>query len=100
MDKLIYKTLLKNDHKFSMNDYVKGRIFGIAEIICELYGGKDVVERDGKMHERRTYYGNFFSNKDGTVRFLRMKCTTEQYERFKAYVEDMYPGLCEFYWNN
>lgn len=101
MEKQIYKTLIKNEHKFSGNKYVRGRIFGIAEIICELYGGKEsIIDRDGKTRTRRALYGSFITNKEETVRYLQMKCTTEQYERFVAYVEEQYPGLCEFYWNN
>ena len=99
MEKKNFKTLIKNDHKFSSNKYVQGRIFGIAEIICELYGGQErVIDSKGKERTRVTYHGGFRTNKDETIRYLQMKCTTEQYERFKALVEEHYPSLCEFYW--
>ena len=90
MERKLFKTLLKTDHKFYNNAYVRGRIYGIAEIICELW--------EDKTLNKKTCYGTFMTNNDGTIRYLETRCTEEQYERFKTYVEDFYPDLCEFYW--
>lgn len=81
-EKKIFKTLLNNSHELRGDRYVEGRIFGIAEIMCEALGG----------------YRNRVS-KDGNIRFLETWCTEEKYEKFKSYVENLYPGLCMFHYH-
>lgn len=90
-------TLIRPDHKFSKNDYVKGRLFGIAEIMCGLCEKLERVDDgNGKSHSIGTWRGNFWSNADGTKEYLIMNCTEEQYEKFEKYVEIHYPDLCTF----
>ena len=97
MDRKQYVISFRQDHKLSKNDYVKGRILGIAEIICELCERVAVVDDgDGKSHLRSTWRGGYMVNADKTKEYLEMYCTAEQYERFKEYVEGFYPGLLEF----
>lgn len=99
MERKTFNSLFNNDHKFSGNEYVEGRIFGIAEVICDLYGG--MVEReddDGNIYEGHTYYGGLWQNNDGSVKVLTTTCTTEQYEQFKKRIEERYPGLLTFNW--
>lgn len=92
-----FKTLINKDHKFGANKYVFGRIYGIAEIICELYEGtRERTDEDGNIHTVGKFKGIYKTNKEETVRYLDMKCTAEQYEKFKNYVEEIYPGLCTF----
>lgn len=99
MKKRIFNTLVKQNHKFSKNEYVMGRIYGIAEIICEFdCGTKEIEKNDGTVITFRDLRGIFWTNKDESIRYLKTECTQEQYEKFKEYVENMYPGLCEFYW--
>lgn len=94
MEKQTFKTLIKKD-----STYVRGRLFGIAEIICEFDGGKEErPDKDGNMRSVRILRGHYETNEDESIRFLSAYCTAEQYEKFKNYVEDWYPGLCEFYW--
>lgn len=81
MEKKGFKTLLNNDHELRNDRYIQGRIFGIAEIMCEAFGGyRDRV------------------SKDGDIRYLELWCTEEDYEKFKNYVEKLFPGLCIFHW--
>lgn len=99
MERKMFRTLFNKDHKLAKNPYVHGRIFGIAEIICEMAGEVTVIEdENGNQKMRKKYFGGYWTNKDDTRRYLETKCTEEQYERFKEYVEKHYPGLCEFYW--
>ena len=90
-------TLIKQDHMFSKNDYVIGRIFGIAEIMCGLCESvEEVYDEDGKKYRKSTWRGNYWSNADGSVGYLKMHCTEEQYEKFEKYVGTQYPDLCIF----
>ena len=81
MEKKMFKTLIKADHKLGGNKYVEGRITGMAYILCEVY--KSIEHGHGKCDK-----GLIFP----TV------CTKEQYERFVNITEQDYPGLCEFYY--
>lgn len=100
MEKQVYKTLLNNEHKFADNNYVIGRIFGIAEIICDLYGGtKQYVDEEGNVHDVMLYRGGWIDNTKKGIMHLQTECTAEQYEKFKAYVENWYPDLLTFYWD-
>lgn len=79
MDKKIFKTLIKKDHKLGEREYVYGRVSGFQSVICD--EGVD------------TSYVNKMTDK-GTI--LTTECTEEQYEKFRIKVEESYPGLCEF----
>lgn len=80
----IFRTLIKKDHKFSDNDYVKGRITGIEYIVC--FNGD--IERAQDLGFAHVHF------EDGIL--LKTICTKRQYEKFSKLVETMYPGLCEF----
>ena len=100
MERELFNTLLNKDHKFFNNEHVKGRILGIAEIICELNGGfKEKTDHNGNKKLIRVFRGFYWSSKDGNTVYLQTRCTKEQYEKFKTYVEDIYPGLCTFYYD-
>lgn len=97
MDRREFITVIRPDHRFSKNDYVIGRILGIAEIMCGLCERiEEVDDGDGKRHLKETWRGGFWSNTDGSVQYLQMYCSEEQYEKFEKYVETQYPGLCLF----
>lgn len=101
MEKQTFKTLIKKDHQFSGSEYVEGRILGIAEIICDLYGGtEERPDKDGNLRTVHIWRGGYRGVRDDETfaKFLSTRCTAEQYETFKQYVEGQYPGLCEFYW--
>lgn len=77
MEKKICKTLVKDNHKYGRNAYVRGRISGIQLIVCEGY----------KTHSNRGIEG-------GILHIC--ECLPEQYERFSEIVDRIYPGLCIF----
>ena len=74
MERMFY-TLVKKDHKFGNNSYVKGRISGYKELICD--GNRNGIDEPG--------YGNRMVPDVGYV--LRTCCEPEQYEIFKDRVE-------------
>lgn len=80
MDKKIFKTLIKKDHKLGENKYVHGRISGFQSVICN--------EHPEGM------YATISSDKG--LLLLTHRCTAEQYEKFRIRVAEEYPGLCEF----
>lgn len=99
MERQTFKTLIKQDHELNGNAYICGRLYGIAEIICELYAGiEELEDDDGIVRVYETYRGSWLCSNDETLYYLKMICTQEQYEKFKEYVENVFPGLCEFYW--
>lgn len=81
MEKKIFNTLLRKQHMFGYNKYVKGRISGISFVIC---GGMDSED----IPCANTLDDNGF--------VLRRLCTPKQYEEFTKIVEELYPELCEF----
>lgn len=84
MDTRVYRTLVQEDHKFGKNNYVKGRIGGYKELICD-------GENDGLR--KPSYAWDYIP---GVGEFVDTVCSKEQYDRFRALVERHYPGLCEF----
>ena len=80
MGKKLFKVFIKPDHKFGKNEYIQGRIVGIAHAMTGglTGGGYAVVSHD-----------------DGGVSFC-VKCVTRKYRKFKEIIENNYPGLCEF----
>lgn len=78
---MLYKTLVKKDHKLGNNKYVLGRISGIKHVICS--------------NDKSQRYGN--SGVDNGV-VLRVDCEKSKYDEFVTMIEDLYPGLCEFYY--
>ena len=99
MEKKTYLSLCNNNHKLSGNNYVEGRIFGIAEIICDLYGGVIECKDDmGNIHNKHKYYGGWWTDTKRNIKYFKMKCTEEQYGEFKKRIEGRYPGLLTFDW--
>lgn len=84
MEKKVFNTLIKKDHKFGENEYVHGRISGMQEMICD--GNNNGVDEPG--------YAMWHIPGVGEV--LVTYCEPEKYESFKNLVEKHYPGLCEF----
>ena len=82
MEKRIFKTLIKDNHKFGNNPYVRGRISGMAYV---LFGCDKQC-----AHIR-------YENLDGVL--FRYNGLPEEYEKFKEVVESCYPGLCIFDYN-
>ena len=80
MEKKIYLTMVKNDHKLSGNAFVRGKITGIRYAL--LHKDLSVDMANAQMP-------------DGTV-IIPAECTTEEYETFKLLVEKCYPDLCIF----
>ena len=80
MEKHVFKTLIKGDHKLN-NEYVHGRVSGISYVLC---GGAE---------------GNNFANitikKDKSF-IITAECTTKEYVEFRKVIEKMYPDLCIF----
>jgi hypothetical protein len=77
MGKKNFKTYVKADHKLSGNEYIKGRISGIARVICGEAVGVGLVDNEG-----------------GVLMFHT--CTKRQYEKFRKIIEELYPDLCTF----
>ena len=75
--KYIIKTLIRRDHKFGENTYVRGRICGMKEVICKEDKLFAVCEID-----------------EGFI--LTTECTAIQYDDWMNLVEKRYPGLCKF----
>ena len=75
-----FHTLIKVDHKFGQNPYVRGRISGIMQVLCNGEPLKGFAQLEYP---------------DGTHVFTTL-CTEENYMVFKNFVELSYPGLCEF----
>lgn len=70
-------TLIRRDHKFGENAYVRGRVTGMQAAICN----------------QDTEYANVMLE-EGVI--LTAKCTAIQYDNFMNLVEKKYPGLCKF----
>lgn len=86
MERRIYVTLVDGD----ISRYVLGRITGMLTAICKEdptsnagYGIYKVGDYPAAMSEN-TYYG------------LVEKTTEEEYAKFKAIVEALYPDACKF----
>ena len=71
-------TLIKKDHEFGNNNYVKGKISGIGYILSgyskEIYPTKKI--NDGYL--------------------LYNYCTDKEYSKFIKVISKLYPNLCEF----
>ena len=83
MERKFY-TLVKENHKFGGNDYIRGKIHSYKELICD-------GERDGLT--KPAFAWNIIS---GVGHAIATECTQEQYDHFSQMVEKHYPGLCEF----
>lgn len=77
MGKQLFKTLIKADHKLGDNEYVRGRLSGIALAMCD---AKQVYAHEG--YDKGYVY--------------KFRCTKRRYNKFAKFVEKRYPGLCEF----
>lgn len=78
MERKAFNTLIKADHKFAENEYVRGRIHGMKTVICD-----DEVKNFANM-----------SLVDGIM--FTSYCTDEQYDKFVTVVKESYPDLCIF----
>ena len=81
----IFKTLVREDHKFGKNDFVLGRISGYMEVICD--GRRNGIDEPGVD---ALWYVREVGHRFTTL------CEPEQYEQFANLVEKHYPGLCIF----
>ena len=79
MEKKLFRTLIKGNTLLGAKEYVRGKISGYQDIICD---------RD----EERSF-ANIMAEK-GVI--LTTKCTELQYDAFRQMVEKHYPGVCEF----
>lgn len=75
----LHTTMVRGDRKLSGNDYVFGRISGIADVI---FGGKKI--------------STWYSVEHTGARYFTVYSGPLRYWLFKRKVEKNYPGLCEF----
>ena len=80
MEEKKFRTLIKNDSKLGEKEYVRGRISGIQEVICNRNNDKNGL-------------ANVKTEKGFVITTI---CTDLQYDAFEKFVESRYPGLCEF----
>lgn len=73
-----FVTAIPGTHKHANNEYIQGRISAVLQIFC-----------DPDNHMRRSEYS------DGGYAFT-VKTTEHMYAIAKSYIEDWYPGMCEF----
>lgn len=84
MDITVHKIIVKEGHKFGDNDYVKGRIAGYKELLCDgEYNGFDKPTHAIDYHP-------------GVGEVFYTKCSQEDFDRLCSLVKKHYPGLCEF----
>ena len=80
MEKRIFKTIVRADHKFGDSKYIRGRISGIQLAMCD---------EDPKN-------GFIWSYVPGVGGMTKTECTPEKYDAFAKVIEKLYPGLCIF----
>lgn len=81
MDKRRFRTLIRGDHKLSQNDFVQGKIVGYMDAFCSEYDGIEFAIRN---------------NRETGEAILTVETSPGAYSVFQSFVEDRYPGLCEF----
>lgn len=81
MEKRLFWTLIKYNHKLGDNKYVRGRISGIQLVLCE------------KNSEDELIFANM-RTEEGVI--LRTITTQTNYDKFTKLIEELYPGLCIF----
>lgn len=81
MEKQIFETMVKGDHKLGRNEYVAGRISGIECVLCN--GGT-----------KKQFPWDY--NPENGDRRTKTFCTKEEYDNFANMIEYLYPGLCIF----
>lgn len=81
MEKKVYRTLVKDEHKLGKNDYVLGRISGIQYMCC--YNQPDVE------------YANTYVPNLGYIISAEFE-NFGAYSNFRTNVERLYPELCVF----
>ena len=97
MGKQKFTLKLNMDHKHANNAHVTGRILGIAEIMCDLFGGvKERTDNEGTVHNVKTFRGGWYTDRITNEKYLKVTCTAEQYEKFRDYIEIWYPGLLTY----
>ena len=80
MEKRIFKTIVRADHKFGYSEYVRGRISGIQLAMCD---------EDPEN-------GFCWSYVPGVGDMIKTECTPEKYGAFTKVIEELYPELCIF----
>lgn len=78
MEKLRVEVMIMKDHKLGDNDYVRGRINGIIDCICETYNDRHYANRE-------TTVGTIMTN----------HATIEEYVKLKSRLTRSYPDLCK-----
>ena len=83
MEKQVFVTKLAGDHILNKK-YVRGRISGIAFVMCE-----------DKGRELSYAWRNNVDVDNNTITYeFAVKCTIDQYCEFIDLIEAYYPGLC------
>jgi hypothetical protein len=75
-----FKTLIKSNEKLGNNKFVKGKIVGYLDVICQRDWDKNRWPIDNED--------------EGAI--LTTKCEPKLYEEFEEFTERRYPGLCVF----
>lgn len=84
MDKKVFVTIFKSkDEHVLSNDYTRGRITGIAYIMCDEYKSD------------KPLYASFYHTVSGRRSFA-VECSEAKYAAFAEIIEKIYPGLCIF----
>jgi hypothetical protein len=81
MEKKVYSTLIKEDHKLGKIDYVIGRIVGI-QYMC----GYDQIDKE---------FGIVYIPNVGNIVSATFESAGD-YSNFMTIIERLYPGLCTF----
>lgn len=78
MERLKVTIMIDKDHKLGRSEYVKGKISGMVDCICDTFTDRRVPLQD-----------------NGIGTFVRTYATIEEYVRLKTKIEAKYSGLCK-----
>ena len=81
METRVFKTLIKGDHALGKDDFVLGRIMGAMAVMC-----KEDPARGLEIGRACRKDCNIFAT----------ETTKEKYEAFANVIENWYPDLCVF----
>lgn len=83
MEKFKVSVLVQDDHElFGNNDFVKGKIVGYMECICNTFNEERV-----RISARQV---------PGIGRIITTETTIDEYSELKARIDKHYRGLCKF----
>lgn len=88
METRTISTLVKGGHRLA-NDYIRGRISGIALTMLGGYSANRLIFTNEKLVD-----ANYSTDRRDLI--FRHTCTEADYGRFRDQVEYLYPGLCIF----